>query len=835
MKKNIILSLAAGAALTASASAVHNIYGTEFRVDTLQHYYMGPGVTHSHLSYTSGGRVFHVYAVTYDKNDRTLLGDAAESPVEIKVVLGNDSLNTRETVSAMAKRNTNDHTQILAGVNGDFFCMRGDGSNGDGINGYPNAACVIGGKLANTDLLDYNSRENAFMVGPDGMWIDATDFRYIVSSEDGTKTVNAWAVNMPRGFIGWTIDQVDTDRLVVYNSHVGKFTKTMAGGREIAAELAEGETWAMNKPMKFVVKGDWHTGGNLAVPANGIVISCGKDFKNDFIDGLKAGDVIMHTTELSLPAFGGLKPDVREMVGGDVRILKEGVVTTEAIRWINSPGALYSRSLAGYSQDRSKAVFAVVDHPGYSSGVSYYEAADVMRSLGCYDALDLDGGGSTTFYTEAFGTTNVPRDGSERTIANAVYVAINAPDDRTVASIRFADPHVLLPLYGSYTPVIYGYNKYGRLVDTNVKGFTLEAAPALGTIIDGVTLEAAGTGMHALKAVLGDMSADIAVKVVNDMPTELRLTDVLIDGYRSWPIELQSLVGTEYLKVAPAAFSWSVSDAAIATVDDRGVVSGLENGSVTVTGRRDESELTLRLTVEKPVSRRMPLTESTDASEWSALKSGVSVATISALATGGLGVDFTVSNARAPRVVLSRKQQVWSLPDALEVDLTTGAHTIKAFKMTVEPANGREVVMNYGAVAASADKQTVVFDLSEYFDTNDIAIYPITFKTMTIEPGDGRGDYHIDINRLEAVYNNAPVDGVEDIAVDADAGVLNIRIENGMIIADEAVAAMTVYDLSGRVVSQAYGNTVAAPAHRGIYLVGAVTATGRLNTQKIIL
>ena len=64
---------------------------------------------------------------------------------------------------------------------------------------------------------------------------------------------------------------------------------------------------------------------------------------------------------------------------------------------------------------------------------------------------------------------------------------------------------------------------------------------------------------------------------------------------------------------------------------------------------------------------------------------------------------------------------------------------------------------------------------------------------------------------------------------------MNIRIEDGMIIADEAVAAMTVYDLSGRVVSQAYGNTVAAPAHRGIYLVGAVTATGRLNTQKIIL
>ena len=156
MKRNIILTLAAGSALTASAAAVHDIQGTEFRVDTLQHYYVGPGVTHSHLTYTSGGRVFHVYAVTYDKNDRTLLADGAESPIAIKVVLGQDSLNNRETVSSMARRNTNDHTQILAGVNGDFFCMRGDGSNVDGINGYPNAACVIGGKLANTDLLDYN-------------------------------------------------------------------------------------------------------------------------------------------------------------------------------------------------------------------------------------------------------------------------------------------------------------------------------------------------------------------------------------------------------------------------------------------------------------------------------------------------------------------------------------------------------------------------------------------------------------------------------------------------------------------------------------------------------
>jgi exopolysaccharide biosynthesis protein len=43
---------------------------------------------------------------------------------------------------------------------------------------------------------------------------------------------------------------------------------------------------------------------------------------------------------------------------------------------------------------------AVVDgrQPGYSEGLSLLELAELVQSLGCHDALNLDGGGSSILF-----------------------------------------------------------------------------------------------------------------------------------------------------------------------------------------------------------------------------------------------------------------------------------------------------------------------------------------------------------------------------------------------------------------------------------------------------
>jgi hypothetical protein len=57
----------------------------------------------------------------------------------------------------------------------------------------------------------------------------------------------------------------------------------------------------------------------------------------------------------------------------------------------------HPRTAAGLDRERKTLVLAVVDgrQPGYSEGVSDRELAELMQELGCADALNLDGGGSS--------------------------------------------------------------------------------------------------------------------------------------------------------------------------------------------------------------------------------------------------------------------------------------------------------------------------------------------------------------------------------------------------------------------------------------------------------
>ncbi|HRK22968.1 MAG TPA: phosphodiester glycosidase family protein, partial [Fimbriimonadaceae bacterium] len=64
--------------------------------------------------------------------------------------------------------------------------------------------------------------------------------------------------------------------------------------------------------------------------------------------------------------------------------------------------------------------FVTIDgRQALSAGATLEEAARIMIKLGCVEAVNLDGGGSTTFHL--FGMTlNRPSDGKEREVANGV-------------------------------------------------------------------------------------------------------------------------------------------------------------------------------------------------------------------------------------------------------------------------------------------------------------------------------------------------------------------------------------------------------------------------------
>ena len=112
--------------------------------------------------------------------------------------------------------------------------------------------------------------------------------------------------------------------------------------------------------------------------------------------------------------------------------------------WLVKDGALYSyktvertssdasRSMIGIKADGS-LIFCQVDgrNAPVSTGLSNYEMGEMMLALGCVNAVNCDGGGSSTFVSKREGESenvmrSVPSDGSERATINSVILVSKA-------------------------------------------------------------------------------------------------------------------------------------------------------------------------------------------------------------------------------------------------------------------------------------------------------------------------------------------------------------------------------------------------------------------------
>ncbi len=87
-----------------------------------------------------------------------------------------------------------------------------------------------------------------------------------------------------------------------------------------------------------------------------------------------------------------------------------------------------------------KVLLVVVDgrQPRWSVGATLHELAGIMRRLGAVDALNLDGGGSSTMVVRGT-VVNRPSDGGERSITSALLV-LPGPDPDEPASLEGSGP-----------------------------------------------------------------------------------------------------------------------------------------------------------------------------------------------------------------------------------------------------------------------------------------------------------------------------------------------------------------------------------------------------------
>ena len=124
--------------------------------------------------------------------------------------------------------------------------------------------------------------------------------------------------------------------------------------------------------------------------------------------------------------FNSVEAQLDQAVGGGPWLVKNGnVLNTEDVR--------HPRTAIGYKSDGTIIMVVADGRSDISAGLTFNELAYYMKSLGAVEALNLDGGGSSTMVVEntsgAFETKNVPSDGSERDVGNTLLVLKHEYDD----------------------------------------------------------------------------------------------------------------------------------------------------------------------------------------------------------------------------------------------------------------------------------------------------------------------------------------------------------------------------------------------------------------------
>lgn len=765
MRKILLATIASVVALTLSARTQWTLQGNTYTVDTLRHVVVGPGTTHTALK-VEGAYKLRVFYTTTDLSDPN---------VDIRAVKAANSYTGVASTSYMATSSSKEGALYFAGVNADFF-------------GYSRP---IGSNVVNSEIIYAinNGWTHFAMTSDKRPNASQMTFAGTVTGPNGSCSVSS--VNGDRG----------ENNLVIYNRRRGTTTGTNVYGSEVTVTPVDG-TLRFGHPLTVTVTSAPSTAGNSSLSEGKYVIS-GHGTAKTFVDGLAVGDQL--TISLSL-LHNGSALDATQVAGGQPMILSGGQVldTQSALDHLTS---LNPRTAVGYDATGTRVTLLVVDgRSTISQGCVSRVLADIMREVGCSEAMNFDGGGSTTMYIQPLGgVVNKYTDSTERSVTNAVFAVATSPTDNEIAKIRFVDWNITLPKYGYYQPVIYGYNRYGVLVDTDVKGYSLSAPAELGEIInDGSTFFANGAGYAALTATYNGLTATVPITIGTAEP-QFRKSRILSDTYRSYTVEVFATVLDNDMSIDNAALSWASENDNIATVNQAGVIEGVADGTTTVHGSVEAFNGSLEVTVEQPKKHYADIDRPIDTTTWKVAKSGVKEESIMAVDDRGFALTYTVSSTRSPYIRAAKDIALYSIPDSLRLVINPGDAVINKITLQSQAYDERAATADFSPTLTPNADNVVLIPVSDLMDIADLSKFPLTFKYLMFYVGDANATTHtITVKSIEAVYDHVERDGVALVGDDS-------RLPD----------VVNVYDTQGRLIRRnAHGVSALDGLAPGIYIVG---------------
>ncbi|MBY8340423.1 phosphodiester glycosidase family protein [Streptomyces spinosirectus] len=327
----------------------------------------------------------------------------------------------RETTSSVAAK-----LHSLVAVNGGFFVT----SDADGVQGTMSALGAYRGRLGSMAV---GSRA-ALVLGDGGRHVRVADLTSTATARAGRSSYAIQGINRVPSLVrdcgrpGTTPSELPwqdvtcrlTDDLVQFTPLFGAALPTGAGvqavlntsGRVVSVGARGGRVPAGGRVLQGIgTAADWLTAnarvGRRITVDETVRDSAGRRVALDHDDSIvSAAPTLVKNGRIDIDAAA------------------EGVVDPQDLSfgyaWANTR---QPRTMAGIDR-RGRLILATVDgrRTGGSEGFTLYEAADFMRSLGVVQALNLDGGGSTTIALRGILANNPSDAAGERPVGDTVQV-----------------------------------------------------------------------------------------------------------------------------------------------------------------------------------------------------------------------------------------------------------------------------------------------------------------------------------------------------------------------------------------------------------------------------
>lgn len=287
----------------------------------------------------------------------------------------------------------------IAGINGGFYQR---------VKAY--AGCPRGLQVVDGELFS----------GPSGnvsLWVDLLGemhmtnviSHYEIIWPDGIRT--PFDLNGPRSAHGVSL----------YTPALGSSTHT-TNGLEFVLEQVPGSRWGPLRSCQNLAARvtEVREDGDTPLSSGTMVLSLGPEVMSRFRN-ISRGAILRISTESSPRLLGA-----RQALSGGPWLVRDGTrqkirASPEDTYELSSMLERHPRTAVGWNKD--SYFFVVVDgrQREISDGMTLDELSGFLADLGCREAFNLDGGGSSTLWFDGK-VRNSPCDGYERPIANSLVV-----------------------------------------------------------------------------------------------------------------------------------------------------------------------------------------------------------------------------------------------------------------------------------------------------------------------------------------------------------------------------------------------------------------------------